>query len=348
MKTSSISFPSVFETAFGNTENSSADQLNGLKVKKDNSWYIVGNLAKKGGINPGRITNASPEEEDYEILFKAALVNMVDKIQQPVAVTMGFPFSTYNVYKAAAEQFLNKRHFLVEYDTQTFNLKGSIRKTTFDIERYEIIPEIVGSIIGLKKTEVTAPNENFIAISFGFGTIEGTMASGSGLVHRTSFSSHGIKYAVNNLARELNKKYYLEMKNIQQLDDAFMKGSVFTNRKRIDISEIRKELLTQYYREVVSPLLRSYFTDQDFESCERIVLMGGGAHYHELTNAVAEEFKGFIPVVVAQEPENLASIGYLYNSLRVSDNKPQRCLGIDLGNSSSITSKFETDTTTLS
>ena len=64
MKISSISFPSVFETAFGNTENSSGDLLSGLKVKKDNSWYLVGNLAKKGGINPGRITNASPGEED--------------------------------------------------------------------------------------------------------------------------------------------------------------------------------------------------------------------------------------------------------------------------------------------
>ena len=344
MKTTSINFPSVFETAFGNTENSAADQLNGLKVKKGDNWYIVGNLAKKGGINPGRITNASPEEEDYEILFKAALVNVVDKVEKPVSVTLGFPFSTYNVYKTPAEQFLGKRHFLVEYDTQTFNIKGSIRKTTFDIERCEIIPEIVGSIIGLKKTDAAPQNDNFIAISFGFGTIEGGMASGNGLVHRTCFSSHGIRYAVNNLARELNMKYYLEMKNIQQLDDAFMKGSVFTNRKRIDIAEMRKQILSQYYREVVSPLVRGYFTDQDFESCQKIVLMGGGAYYNELTNAVAEEFKGFIPVEVAQQPETLASIGYLYNSLRISDNKPARCLGIDLGNSSSIISMFDKDT----
>jgi len=345
MKISSISFPSVFETAFGNTENSSGDQLNGLKIKKDNTWYLVGNLAKKGGINPGRITNASPEEEDYEILFKASLVNVVDKIQQPTAITLGFPFSTYNVYKTPAEQFLSKRHFLVEYDTQTFNIKGSVKKATFDIERVEIIPEIVGSIIGLKKSEIAPKAENFIAISFGFGTIEGGMASGNGLIHRTCFSSHGIRYAVNNLARELSKKYYLEMKSIQQLDDAFIKGSVFTNRKRIDITELRKELLGQYHREVVSPLLRSYFTDQDFEGCEKIYLMGGGAYYRELTDAVADEFKDFLPVEIAPQPEKLASIGYLYNSLRISDNKPQRSLGMDLGNSSSVISTFESETT---
>ena len=37
-----ITFPSVFEAAFGNTENSAKDLLNGLKVKKDDSCYLVG------------------------------------------------------------------------------------------------------------------------------------------------------------------------------------------------------------------------------------------------------------------------------------------------------------------
>lgn len=243
--------------------------------------------------------------------------------------------------RGPAEQFLRKRHFIVEYDSQTFNLKGSIRKAMFDIERYEVIPEIVGSIIGLKKVADLPASKNFIAISFGFGTIEGAMATEEGLVHRTSFSSHGIKYVINNLVRELNQKYYLEMKNESQLDEAFMKSSLFTNRKRIDLRELRKELLTQYYKEVVSPLLRNYFTDQDFENCETIYLMGGGAYYPELTDAFNEEFKGFIPVEVAPEPEKLASIGYLYNSLRVSDNYHKRSLGIDLGNASSIISFFE-------
>jgi hypothetical protein len=104
---------------------------------------------------------------------------------------------------------------------------------------------------------------------------------------------------------------------------------------------MRKELLTQYYREVVSPLMRNYFTDQDFENCEAIYLLGGGAHYPELTEAFADEFKGFIPVEIAPDPEKLASIGYLYNSLRISGNYHKRSLGIDLGNASSIISFFE-------
>jgi len=44
---------------------------------------------------------------------------------------------------------------------------------------------------------------------------------------------------------------------------------------------------------------------------------------------------------VAPEPETLVSVGYLYNSLRVSDNNPARCIGLDLGNASTTISVFE-------
>jgi hypothetical protein len=131
------------------------------------------------------------------------------------------------------------------------------------------------------------------------------------------------------------------MKNEHQLDEAFMNGSIFTHRRRVDLREMRKSLLTQYYKEVVSPLMRQYFTDADLEHCSKIYLLGGGANYADLTNAVADEFKGFIPVEVVPEPEYVVSIGYLYNSLRVSDNNPARCIGLDLGNATTTISVFE-------
>ncbi|HEU4471434.1 MAG TPA: ParM/StbA family protein [Flavisolibacter sp.] len=341
MKITTLSFPSVFETAFGNNENSARDLLNGMKIKKEEAWYMVGNLARTGGVNPTRIINASPDDEDFEILFKAAMVNVADKVKSPLSLTMGFPFSTYNAYKASAEHFFSRRHFMVEHDSRTFNIKGGVKKNIFDIERFEIIPEVVGGIIGLKKLYEHSGVENFIALSFGFGTVEGGMATADGLVHRTCFSSHGIRYVIANLTRELNMKHYLELKNEHQVDEAFVKGSIFASRKRIDLTPLRKEVLTQYYKEVVSPLLRKYFTDQDLERCQKIYLFGGGAHYTELTNAVAEEFKGFIPVEVVENPEQVASVGYLYNSLRISDQHAERCIGMDLGNSSSIVSIFD-------
>jgi plasmid segregation protein ParM len=341
MKPITISFPSVYETAFGNTENSAKDLLNGLKVKRNETWYLVGNMAKRSAVNAGRIVNAAPTEEDFDILFRSSMVNILDKVKQPFTVTTGFPLSTYNVYKNSAQQYLGRRHFLVEYDANTFNVKGGIKKNTFEIDTFDVIPEIVGGIIGLKKTLPDIANENFIAISFGFGTVEGGFATSDGLVHRTCFSSHGIRYVIGNLARELNINYYLEMKNEHQMDEAFVKGSIFANRRRIDLKEMRNTLLRQYYKEVVSPLMRQHFTDGDLEQCSKIYLLGGGAHYDELTDAVAEEFHGFIPVEVVPQPEIIASIGYLYNSLRVSDNNPSRCIGIDIGNATTTTSIFE-------
>ncbi|ANI89124.1 hypothetical protein A9P82_07370 [Arachidicoccus ginsenosidimutans] len=339
----SISFPSVFENTFGNTESSAKDLLNGLKIKKDEAWYIVGNLAKKGGISPYKITNASPAEEDFDVLFRSALINLTDKIEQPMALTVGFPFSTYNVYKNAAEQFLKKRHFMVEYDTKTFNTLGVIKRSMFDLDTYDVIPEIVGCIIGLKKLLNEKAPVNFMAISLGFGTIEGGMASEDGLIHRTCFSSHGIQYAIDNLNRELNKTHYLNMQNVHQLDDAMMKASIFVDRKKVDLKDVRKNILKQYYKQIITPLLRKFFSNQDFETCEKIYLMGGGAFYPELVDAFKEEFNDSIPVEIAPEPEKLASIGYLYNSLRISDRNYKRSVGLDIGNATTVISTFQSN-----
>src|SRR5664279_2878095 len=340
MKPITISFPSVFETAFGDTESSAKDLLNGLKIKKGDNWYLVGTLAQRSAINAGRIVNAAPSEEDFDILFRSAMATVIDKVEQPFTITIGFPLATYNAYKGAAQQYLGHRHFLIEYDSNTYNVKGGIKKNTFEINNFDVIPEIVGGIIGLKKLLPADAGENFIAISFGFGTVEGGFASSEGLVHRTCFSSHGIRYVIGNLVRELNTKYYLEMKNEHQMDEAFVKGSIFTNRRRIDLKDYRQSLLRQYYKEVVSPLMRQHFTDADLEQCSKIYLLGGGANYTDLSDAVTEEFDGFIPVEVVPDPELVVSIGYLYNSLRVSDNNPSRSIGIDIGNATTTSSIF--------
>ncbi len=345
MKILTAQYPSVFETAFGNTENSAKDLLTGIKIKSGNNWYIVGNLARNGGINPGRTVNASPGEHDFDILFRSSLLQLAERTKQPLVITTGFPFSTYNAYKTAAEQFLQKRHFMIEYDTRTFNNNGDVKKIAFEIDNFEVIPEIVGCIIGLKKILENQQPETFIAISLGFGTIEGGMASGDGLIHRTCFSSHGLQYAIDNLGRELGKKNYLEMRNSHQLDEAMMKGHIFLNRRKTDIKELRKEILQQYYREVVTPLLRKYFTNRDYESCEKIYLMGGGAHYPELVDSFKTEYGDAIPVEIAPDPEKLASVGYLYNSFRISDRNHQRCAGIDIGNSSTVVSVFQEEAT---
>ncbi len=342
MKIKTISFPSVLEPAFGNTENSAHDLLNGLKIKHRLNWYIVGNLAKTGGVNATRIINAAPTEDDFEILLKTALVIASQNKQNPLTITMGFPFSTYNIYKGSIEQLLAKRNFLIEFDTQTFNAGGNIKKAMVEIEKFDIIPEIVGSIIGLKNIYgQKGASGSFVVISLGFGTMEGAMASKTGLVQRTVFSTFGIRYAINNFSRELNKQYYLSLQNEYQLDDAFVNGYITINRKKIDLSSLKKEILTQYYRAVISPAIRKYITDNDFQNCETIYLVGGGSNYQDLADCFNEEFQDIITVTVPPQPENVTSTGYLYNTLRINSNNGEGAIGLDLGNSSTVISMTE-------
>lgn len=340
MKVSTLSFPSVFEPSYGNTENTANDLISGIKVRNNNLWYVIGELAKKDGLNPQRIINSSPDERDYELLFKAALLNLMDKVEQPLTLTLGLPFSTFNVYKQPLSKFLEKKFFSVEYNTETFTLNGTSRRSNFEIGQFDIIPELVGGVIGVKKMYSSQQPKNFIVVSLGYGTAEGGMATEDGLLQRTCFSVHGIRYVVNNLQRELNKLHYLELKNEFQINDSLMKGVMIANRKKIELRELRKDILSQYYKQVISPSIKNHITDRDFEKCECIYLIGGGVYYDDLRDAFYEEFKDFMKLEAVTDSQNVASIGYLYNSYSLSATHSRGCVGIDLGNSSTIISYF--------
>jgi hypothetical protein len=340
MKASTLSFPSVFEPSFGNTENSANDLLNGIKLRHNNQWYVVGELAKKDGINPQRIINSAPDERDYELLFKSALLTLIDKVEQPITITLGLPFSTFNIYKQPLAKVLEKKFFSVEYSTDTFTLNGTARRSNFEIGQFDIIPELVGGVIGIKKIYATQQPKNFIVVSLGYGTAEGGMATEDGLQQRTCFSTHGIRYVVSNLQRELNKLHYLELKNEFQINDSLMKGVMIANRKKIELRDMRKEILNQYYRQVISPSIKNHITDRDFERCESIYLIGGGVHYDDLKDAFYDEFKDFMKIEAVPDSQNVASLGYLNNSYSLSATHARGCVGLDLGNSSTIISYF--------
>ena len=52
-------------------------------------------MARRNAVNAGRVINAAPEEEDFDILFRAAMTNVIDKAQQPFTVTVGLPLSDF-------------------------------------------------------------------------------------------------------------------------------------------------------------------------------------------------------------------------------------------------------------
>jgi|GEM_PF-3412792 len=51
----------------------------------------MGNMARCSVINVKRVINALPYAEDFNILFKAALVNVADKVKQLYTITPGLP-----------------------------------------------------------------------------------------------------------------------------------------------------------------------------------------------------------------------------------------------------------------
>jgi plasmid segregation protein ParM len=328
--------PSLFETNSVDLKFVAKDFVNGLKILDDNKFYIVGNLALSEGVSPHKNINGEPEELDYRLLMKAALLLAVQKKGNPLTVTSGFPFSTYLLYKDKAKELLSKQH-TIEFDTSTFS-GGGKKKLVVEVENSYIMPEAVGCALGLRSQGKASGN--FFIISLGYGTCEAILSTENGLVQRSSLSTFGLRFAVKLLEAELTKNYYLDLKNEHQIDSAFRQGFIFLNRKRVDITELRKNVLKQYYNDVLSPGLRKAFDDNDFSKANSMYLAGGGALYNDLVEEFKTEFEGISEVKVPENAPFLAAIGYCYNSLKANGGDAGRAVGIDVGNSTTVLCTF--------
>ncbi|MGF7078545.1 hypothetical protein [Mucilaginibacter sp. UYCu711] len=336
----SQSFSSLIENNNSALNNTSSDLLNGLKVFHNSQWYICGNLALNEGLSPHKLLNSSPEDLDYQLLIKAAMLLVTDDVEQPVTITTGFPYATYRIYKDVAIEQLKKTH-IVEYDASTFGGNGK-RTSILDVKNVDVIPEIVACSIALRKGEEAAKGSFFI-LSCGFGTFESVLSMDSGVVEQSMISTHGLRYAINYMANELQKTHYLEMRTINALDDAFQKGYLFINRKNIDVREIRKAALKSYYAEVISPNLRNVITDKNLMKTNKIYLCGGGMYYQDLVDCFKAEFGEIAQLEVVSDPASLASKGYALNSLRVSGGLEKSSIGIDIGNATTVVTRFSSD-----
>lgn len=335
----SQSFSSLIENNNTNLANTSADLLNGLKVFHNNQWYICGNLAITEGQAPHKLINSSPNDMDYQLLVKAAMLLIADNVEQPVTVTTGFPYSTYRIYKDLSVEQLKKTH-IIEYDGSTFGSQGKKTKI-LDVANVDVIPEIVGCSIALRKGEEKA-NGNFFILSCGFGTFESILSTDSGVVEQSMISTHGLRYAINYMINELSKNHYLGFRTAHTLDEAFQRGSLFIDRKNIDVREIRKNALKAYYSEVVSPALRNIITDKNLTRTNKVYLCGGGMYYQDLVDCFTAEFGDILQIEVVSDPAALASKGYALNSVRVSGNQAAS-VGIDVGNSTTVVTNFQAD-----
>ncbi len=327
------SFSSLIENSNADLSNTSKDMLNGLKIFHENQWYICGNLAINEGQSPHKFINSSPADLDYQLLIKSALLLASDSVEQPLTITTGFPYSTYRIYKDQATEFLKKTH-IIEYDASTFSRAGK-RSVILDVQNVEVIPEIVGCTIALRKGEQRAEG-SFFVLSCGFGTFESVLSMDTGIVEQTMVSTHGLKYAVNMMISELEKSHYLGFRNAHMLDEAFQKGHIILNRKTVDLREMRRMVLRSYYNEVISPNLRNVITDKNLMKSNRVYLCGGAMMYQDLVDCFKNEFGEVAQLEFVTDPASLASKGYALNSLRVSGGNKKSSIGLDVGNATTV------------
>jgi len=338
MFTSNI-FPSVIEGNNRELNKVSKDLLNGIRLFTNGSSYIIGNLALLQGVAPHKTVNASPHDLEYKMLLDAGILLANFNNNRPIYITTGFPFSTFQINKQAAKKVASGVR-KIEYDPATFSSKTGRDSIMVQVIDVDILPEMSGNIMALRKGPRKAAG-NFFAVSLGYGTLEVVMSTETGIVQRTAISNFGIQYAIDLFTNELSKEYYLGLKNRKQLDVLFQKNTIILDRRPIDITKIKKQVLTQYYNQIVSPTLRSAFTDNDFSISQRMFITGGGALYSDIIECFYSEFTDIIEIEVVENPLTLTSMGYCINSLEMTGGVKHGAVGLDIGNANTVVTQLE-------
>lgn len=330
-------FPSVYESHNGELVNVASDLLQGMKIYSEQTGYIIGQLALSEGINPHKAINSSPHELDYRLLVQSGLLLASNLSDEPIVLTTGFPYSTFNMNRQAAIEFITGTH-RIEYAPSTFG--GATRQyRSVAVAKTEVIPEIYGAMKAARSLNENR-DRNFFIVSLGYGTFEAGLSTKTGLVQRTMISAQGLRYAVDDCMKELSKSHYLGLRTEHQFDLAFQMGSIMLNRKRLDMNEIRRAALQRYYRSVISPAIRNAWTDDDFGKTDMILIAGGGALYEDLMEAFHDEFGDTVNIRIVDDPLTAASRGYCIHSVEVAGDQNSVAVGLDVGNANTVVTVY--------
>lgn len=117
MKFSNTIFPSVLESFNFDLKKVTTNHLSGIKIKHNNKDYLVGELALREGNSPHKAINSSPEDVDYQVLMKSALlISRTMTSDSRLNITTGFPFSTFQMNQKKRPVLLN--NLLILFMTQ--------------------------------------------------------------------------------------------------------------------------------------------------------------------------------------------------------------------------------------
>lgn len=320
-------FPSILEKNDTELKSVFNDFISGIRITHNGEKYIVGNLAVTEGVAPHKIINSSPMDVDYQVLIKSSLLLASLEAGSKINLTVGFPYSTFMMNREPAIEFLKGKHEIT-YDQFSIG-KDKSKTVTVEVELVDVIPEIIGCGFAVRSTKKY--QGNIFVVNLGYGTFEACLTTESGIIDRTVISQQGMNYAIQSSMKELTRNNYLGMKTEHQYDLNFQKGYITINRRKYDLSDVRKNALQMYYKEIISPSIRNRWKDHDFETTDHLVLAGGGAYYKDLVDMFHEEFDDILKVEVIDEPHMAVSKGYCIRSVKKFDS-PSQAVGIDIGN----------------
>ena len=336
MKTVYTSFPSVIERYEKRLTQLSSPLKQRLQIYEGGTGYLIGDVAFEQGYTPYRNINSAPSDLDYQLLAKAGLLLASGGKSGELVVTTGFPSAVYDYYKSKAEDFLSVRDIIITYNGDALN-GGELSKTQITIRHLDIMTEISGCIQAIRSNLSFRDDDSFFVVSLGYGTAETALSTEAGPIARTCLSLPGIRRAVNGLQEELSSNFYLGMKNEHMINQSFQRGDIVIDRKRKDLTNARRNQLTNYYEEVLSPAMRKVFTDADFEKASKMYLVGGGALYDELVEAFQREFDGVLEIIVPEYAAYAATLGYLHKSTRwTGPELTNQAVGLDIGNAYTV------------
>ena len=334
-------FPSVFETSTAELVNVADDLLSGLKIQLDETSYIVGELALIEGTAPHKGINNAPSDLDYRLLLRSALAIAKVGAEDPMTITTGFPYSTYQAHREAAQNLIQGKH-TIQFDGRTFGRsEHSVMDAT--VSEVEVLPEIEGFIAATRHGELNE-TDPFFAVGLGYGTFEAVLSLPSGPVKRTATSGNGLSYATKLMTERLQQKHYLNMLTEHQIDMAMREGSIVIGRRRVDLSDLRRDVLQTYYNDVISPALRKAFADNDFGRSRKMYVGGGGALFDDLVDAFKDEFGNVLSLQVVPNPATFISQGYALHSAEVNGGARRRAVGLDIGNANTVITLFDEET----
>jgi len=335
MNFSFTTIPSVIERYNQPLNGISTSQEKNIQLYDAGLGYLIGDLALTQGQAPYRNINSSPGEIDYQLFAKAGLLIASGGKSGELVVTTGFPYTTYELYKQQAVDFFAQRDISIEFNSDN-RISSDHKRIQLTIKHFEVMPEIMGCINAIRKGSLEE-KDDFFVVSLGYGTCETGMSTGTGLIARTCASVTGLRYAVNSMQTELSRSANLGMKNEHMINQSFQNGKIVIDRKRKDLTEVRRNNLSNYYDEVISPTMKKAFTDDDFGKSEKIYLVGGGALYGDLVARFKQEFDGVLDVIVPEDASSMASLGYCLRSFEWCGAANARmAIGLDIGNAYTV------------